>query len=282
MNDGFVKRPDAALRFTLRRCSVRNSTPHSSGFARLACGLFTKPSCFRDFYDFFMISESRKATFLNKITFLLIFIFILAGCASRPAPVWIASGHQQLENFKTDFLIGRAPHVTELHFKRAVEELKKGGDPDLLGKAWLTRMALQTAVLSGSEEGDYPLIEAARSVPANRNFYLFLKGDPVADASLLPERYRPFLKEFNAGNAAGVEKAIAAIEDPLSRLIAAGLAERRRLVSEAMLESAVETAAREGWKRALIAWLERLRAFHEAAGETAKAAAVSRRLEIIQ
>jgi hypothetical protein len=34
--DGFVKSPDAAFRFTLRHCGVRNSTPHSSGFARLA------------------------------------------------------------------------------------------------------------------------------------------------------------------------------------------------------------------------------------------------------
>jgi hypothetical protein len=53
--DGFVKRPDAVyhlqvtLRFILRHCGVRHSTPHSSGFARLACGLFTKPSHFHDF-----------------------------------------------------------------------------------------------------------------------------------------------------------------------------------------------------------------------------------------
>ena len=43
MNNGYVKSPDAALRFILRHCGVRKSTPHSSGFARLACGLFTKP-----------------------------------------------------------------------------------------------------------------------------------------------------------------------------------------------------------------------------------------------
>jgi hypothetical protein len=42
--DGFVKSPDAALRCILRRCGVPKSTPHSSGFARLACELFTKPS----------------------------------------------------------------------------------------------------------------------------------------------------------------------------------------------------------------------------------------------
>jgi hypothetical protein len=54
--DGFVKSPDAALRFILplpsqgqAYCGVRCSAPHSSGFARLACGLFTKPSHFRGF-----------------------------------------------------------------------------------------------------------------------------------------------------------------------------------------------------------------------------------------
>jgi hypothetical protein len=44
--DGFVKSPDAALRFILCHCGVRQSTPHSLGFVRLACELFTKPSQF--------------------------------------------------------------------------------------------------------------------------------------------------------------------------------------------------------------------------------------------
>jgi hypothetical protein len=39
-DDNFVKSPDAALRCILRRCGVRTSTPHSSGFVRLACGAF--------------------------------------------------------------------------------------------------------------------------------------------------------------------------------------------------------------------------------------------------
>ncbi|MEK6776499.1 MAG: hypothetical protein AABY87_06420, partial [bacterium] len=38
--DGFVKSPSAALRCVLRHCSVRLSTPHSSGLARLASGPF--------------------------------------------------------------------------------------------------------------------------------------------------------------------------------------------------------------------------------------------------
>jgi hypothetical protein len=46
MNDGLVKSPDAALRFIPRHCGVLLCTPHSSGLARLACELFTKPSKF--------------------------------------------------------------------------------------------------------------------------------------------------------------------------------------------------------------------------------------------
>ncbi len=60
IRDDFVKSPDAALRFTLRRCSVRQSTPHSSGFARLACGLFTKPSYIQGFCDF--LRERQELT----------------------------------------------------------------------------------------------------------------------------------------------------------------------------------------------------------------------------
>jgi hypothetical protein len=55
MLDGYVKSPDAALRFILRHCGVRRGTPHSSGFARLACGLFTKPSPFATFMTFYEV-----------------------------------------------------------------------------------------------------------------------------------------------------------------------------------------------------------------------------------
>jgi hypothetical protein len=51
-NDDFVKSPDAALRCILRHCGVRTCTPHSSGFARLACGAFYAAVVFGSFFDF--------------------------------------------------------------------------------------------------------------------------------------------------------------------------------------------------------------------------------------
>jgi hypothetical protein len=55
MIDGFVKSPDAALRCILRHCGVRKSTPHSSGFARLACGAFCEAVEIGSFFGFLRV-----------------------------------------------------------------------------------------------------------------------------------------------------------------------------------------------------------------------------------
>jgi hypothetical protein len=55
MCDDFVKSPISALRFiplSLRRTA---RTPHSTGFARLELGLFTKPSGMTTFYEFIKV-----------------------------------------------------------------------------------------------------------------------------------------------------------------------------------------------------------------------------------
>jgi hypothetical protein len=220
---------------------------------------------------------------MKRILRLLFLFLLLVGCVSKPAPGWIAAGSEQLESYKRDFLTGGQPVVTERHFQKAVEEIKKSGDLDLLGRAWLTKMALQAAILGEMEEGEYGKIAAAQTVPTNRNFYLFLTGDPAAvDGELLPGQYRSFLKAFRDSDVVKTGKEIAAMEeDPLSQLIAAGLAVRRQLESEAIIQAAVSTASRNGWKRALLAWLERLRIFYEASGEPDKAVAVRQRIDLI-
>jgi hypothetical protein len=60
-NDGFVKSPSAALRCFLRRCGVLVSTPHSSGFARLASGAFYIAIQILTFYESIKVDDVVKS-----------------------------------------------------------------------------------------------------------------------------------------------------------------------------------------------------------------------------
>jgi len=53
--DGFVNSPISALRFIALSLRRTGSTPHSTRFARLELGLFTKPSIRMTFYEFIKI-----------------------------------------------------------------------------------------------------------------------------------------------------------------------------------------------------------------------------------
>jgi len=62
-SDGFVKSPSAALRCILRHCGVPMSTPHSSGFARLASEAFYFAIPILSFYDFINSNSSLEMNF---------------------------------------------------------------------------------------------------------------------------------------------------------------------------------------------------------------------------
>ena len=221
---------------------------------------------------------------MKRVLCLLFLLLIFGGCSSKPTPGWLVVSDRQIEMFKHHFLTGGQPAVAERHFQKAIEEIKKSGDLDLLGKAWLTRMALEVAVLIDMEEEDYLKVAAAQPVPANGNFYLFLKGRTFeVDRSLLPAQYRRFFDALRSGNRVEAGQAIAGMEDdPLSRLIAAGIAVRFSLESETILKAAVESASLNGWKRALLTWLDRLLTHYKTTGDAAEAAAVRRRIDLMK
>ncbi len=78
--DGSVKSPDAALRFILRHCGVRNSTPHSSGFARLACSLFYEAVLFLRLLKLFTILSKNGYAEKPTLTTMVRNARVLGGC----------------------------------------------------------------------------------------------------------------------------------------------------------------------------------------------------------
>jgi hypothetical protein len=218
---------------------------------------------------------------MRKILWLLLVLLLLAGCASRPAPEWIGASYNHLERYKEHYLRGNES-LADKSFQKAFEEIKSSGDIDAMAKACLIKIAVRTAALEAFDDREYLRPAAVLPTLPYVHYYSFLKGSfEKVDVNELPGQYRHFLKALLTGNRIDIEREASLIEDPLSRLIAAGLIVRDRQESEALLNGAIETASRQGWKKPLLAYLTKLEIFYDSKKELKKAADVRKRLELI-
>jgi hypothetical protein len=179
-------------------------------------------------------------------------LLLLAACAGGPPPAeWRLQSRGALDAFHNAYLRGNS-RLAELEFARARSELASTGSAALVGRAELLRCALRTASL---EFDDCPGFETLRS-----------------DAGAEELDYAEFL----AGR-----RTRAASDEPLSRLVAAGVAFRAGRIAPGGIAAAIEIASSQGWRRPLLAWLgvEEKRAL--AAGDAEAAARIRRRAELV-
>lgn len=193
----------------------------------------------------------------------------LAACASGPpAPDWQAAAHGSLRAFQAAYFAGRT-RAAEQEFARARSALAATGRPDLVARAELLRCAAQVASLDFDDCPGYRALAADAAAP-ERAYAAYLEGTAqAADRALLPEHQR----NASSGN-------LAAIADPVSRLVAAGVLFRQAAIASEGIAVAVETASAQGWRRPLLAWLGVQEKRAEAAGDLAAAAAIRRRMEL--
>lgn len=219
---------------------------------------------------------------MKKPIYLCFILVLLTGCGSKSIPDWTYAAFNQLESFKKNYLEGNE-RVAELHFRKATEEIKKSGDMSVLARAYLTKYALHVALLEPFDDREYEAVAVVAPDTRNKEFHLFLKGDfHHVQTDLLPERYHRFMKTLRGGKGEEVTREIAHIEEPLSRLVAVGLRVKQQKHSEEDLRIAIDTASRNGWKKALIVYLEKLQLFYEGKGEKVKAVSIGERLRIIR
>lgn len=219
---------------------------------------------------------------MKKFMYFLACFLLLAGCGTKAVPDWIKTSHHQLEGFKKQFLQGR-DRLAEISFQKTVSDVKSGGDLQLLQIVYLTRYALQVAAIERFDDQDYRKLEAVEPHPENIHFHAFLQGAfNRVDEQSLPPQYRPFLRACMNGKQPAIDVAITAIEDPLSRLIASGLAVQKQLHHEKTLQTAIRTAGEQGWKKALLAYLKKLRDDYAAGGDRGKAVLTQQRIDLIK
>jgi len=213
---------------------------------------------------------------------ILLMSLIVSCGSSQPIPDWTYASFNQIEDFKKAYLEGKAG-IADLHFQRALEETKKSGDLNLLAKVYLNRYAVQVALLESFRDDDFLKIQSVEPDPANATFCVFLKGDfSHTDRSLLPPQYARTIDDILAARKDSLAADARKIEDPLSRLVMMGLLVRYGYENEELLTGAVETASRQGWKKALLVYLNRLQAFYEQRREGEKADKIKQRILLIQ
>jgi hypothetical protein len=215
-----------------------------------------------------------------KVGLLLAAVAMLGACASGPpVPAWQGNARGSAERAIDAYLSGNS-RVATTEFDRARAEVARTGRADLVARVELMRCAAQVAslVFEACEGFEKLRTDAA---PAERAYADYLGGRVSAqDAALLPAQHRTVAAAGGSADAAAA--ALRAIEDPLARLVAAGVLFQSARTNPAAMSLATETASAQGWRRPLLAWLNVQLARAEKAGDVAEADRLRRRVALVQ
>ena len=202
-------------------------------------------------------------------------LLALAACSSNPPPPqWPADAKGSSERAADAWLSGDS-RIEAAEFNRARAELARTGQVALVARLELLRCATRVASLVVEPCAGFDAL-ALDAAPAEQAYARYLAGTAqTADAALLPEVHRALV-----GRAAP-DAAVAAIQDPLSQLVAAGVLLRSGRATPTVIKQAVDTASARGWRRPLLAWLQVQQQRANAAGDAVAAAALQRRIDLV-
>lgn len=203
---------------------------------------------------------------------------LLAGCSSAPPPPdWKINAHNLLESYARHYLNGDT-RLAERNFERARAEIARTGRLDLVARAELTRCAVRIAALeSGPCKGFVAL--APHAAAEDSAYARYLTGDwQGLDAGKLPQQYQALLK---VKDDSALVRSLEEIADPVSRAIAAGVLFHVGRASPEVIAAATRTASDQGWRRALLAWLEVQAKRAEVAGDVASLELIRQRIDLV-
>ncbi len=210
-----------------------------------------------------------------KRTLPLAMTAVLAACAGGPQPPdWQLEAKGSMDRSVAAYMEGNS-RVEMAELERARTQLTRSGRTDLLATAELLHCATRVASLVLDEPcaGFDKLRPDATE--AQRAYADYLKGQMQPQGiALLPESQR--------AAAAGNAGALQGINDPLSKLVAAGVMLQTGKASPDVITQAIDTASDKGWRRPLLAWLGVQLRRAEQGGDTQAADKLRRRIELTQ
>ena len=191
---------------------------------------------------------------------------LLAGCASGPPQAsWLGSAARAQERATEAYLSGDE-RVAQAELAKARAETARTGKAVEMARVELTHCAARVASLVLQPCAAFEPL-AVDAGAAERAYAAYLAGQHPLDSdqiAQLPAHHRPVALATTAGQA---EAAVAAIEDPLARTVAAGVLLRTGRLTPATARAARDSASEQGWRRPLLAWLGVLARLAQDAGD---------------
>ena len=200
----------------------------------------------------------------------------LAACASSPKPAdWQLEAKSSLERAVSAYLEGNS-RIEAAEMARARSEISSTGRIDLMARAELLSCASRVASLVLEPCAGFEKLRQD-APPAERAYADYLAGKLAPqDINLLPKS-----QQISAqAQLSGAQAAIDSIADPFAKLIAAGVAFQAGKASPAAVQTAVDAASSQGWRRPLLAWLGVQLALAEKSGNAEEAARLQRRISL--
>ena len=203
--------------------------------------------------------------------------FALGACASGPKPAeWQLNAKGATERATAAYLEGNT-RVELAEMAKARQEISSTGRIDLMARAELISCASRVASLVFEPCAGFEKLRLD-APPAERAYADYLAGKLAPqDVNLLPKDQQISAQAV----VLRAQAAITTVADPLAKLVGAGTVFQAGLASPALVQSAVDAAASQGWRRPLLAWLGVQLAMADKAGDSLEAARLQRRIALI-
>jgi hypothetical protein len=208
-------------------------------------------------------------------------VLVLAGCAGgRPVPAWQGDAHDAQQLAMSAELEGNT-RIAEVEWRRARQALASTAQPAWVARLELSRCAVQQAALSMQVCAPFEALQQD-ATPQEQSYHRYLAAQhSAADVALLPLAHQAMARAVLSRQAGEGAALLVAIEDPVSRLVAASVLMRAGLADDAVHQIAVDTAAEQGWRRPLLAWLTLQGQAARQAGQESLAQQIERRRTLL-
>ncbi|WP_124950039.1 hypothetical protein [Sulfuriferula thiophila] len=185
----------------------------------------------------------------------LILLSTLAACGGGPTvPDWKIDTQTAIARYTQYYLEGRSK-LADASFAKSRAATASTGDIAAVGHLELVKCGVHIAALDLSACQPYTALAVTDTTQTDAAYYRFIQGDwQGLDSTSLPPQYAALLKNPTA-SAEEVNQILLNISDPLSRLVASGVTIQRKQFNQKTLQIATDTAASQGWRRPLLAYL---------------------------